>query len=123
MEGENKGPEGNKVDSQVPPTSQSTPHNGTLMGVLAYLGPLVLIPFIVNKTDSFVKFHTKQGLVVFSIEVIVGLFARIVWMLSPLMAIVNIATLVLSIIGIINVIHRKEKELPLVGSLAKHFTF
>ena len=31
--------------------------------------------------------------------------------------------LVLSIIGIVNVVQNREKELPLVGSFAKHFTF
>lgn len=95
----------------------------TLMGVLSYIGPLVIIPFLTSKDQPFVKFHIKQGLVVFSIEVIVYVLGMFVWGLWPLLSLINLATLVLSIIGIVNVVEKKEKELPLVGSFSKYFTF
>jgi uncharacterized membrane protein len=37
-----------------------------------------------------------------------------------LMNIVQLALLILSIVGIVNVVQKKEKELPFVGSFAKH---
>ena len=40
-----------------------------------------------------------------------------------LLNLVNLATIVLSIIGIVNVVNGQQKELPLVGSFAKNFTF
>ena len=43
--------------------------------------------------------------------------------LWPVIGIINLALLVLAIIGIINAVNKKEKELPLVGSFAKHFNF
>ena len=93
------------------------------MGVLAYIGTLVIISYLVDKDDSFVKFHIKQGLVLLVIEVIVWFLGMGLWMLWPLLYLINLATIVLAIIGIINAVKGREKELPLVGSFAKHFSF
>jgi uncharacterized membrane protein len=96
----------------------------TLMGVLSYIGPLVLVPLFTSKDQPFVKFHIKQGLVVFSIEVIVWVLSSMFfWQLRMLLNLVNLATLILSIIGIVNVVEKKEKELPVVGGFSKYFTF
>lgn len=97
----------------------------TLMGVLCYLGPLVIIPLIVAKGDSFVKFHVKQGLVLLIIEIVVYVvwmfFWSILWPLWIVYQIINLAMVILSIVGIINVVQGREKELPLVGSWGKSF--
>ncbi len=109
---------GNNAQNHSDPVLDFTKgNNSTVMGVLAYIGPLVLIPFLVEKKDEFVKFHTKQGLVLFGIEIVIMVVSRMMflWMLSPLL---NLAALVLSVIGIINVVQKQKKELPLVGSLA-----
>lgn len=95
--------------------------NKTLMGVLAYLGPLVIVPFLMAKDDPFVKFHIKQGLVLVVIELIVMVAGEMMYGLYGILGIVNIAALALSIIGIVNVIQGKEKELPVVGQFAKYF--
>jgi uncharacterized membrane protein len=100
---------------------QSAPDNKTLMGVLAYIGPLVIISYLFAKDNPFVKFHIKQGLVLFVIEIVVWFLGMIVWMLWPILNIVNLIVLILAIIGIVNVVKGREKMLPLVGSLARHF--
>ena len=91
------------------------------MGVLAYLGILVVIPFLLSKDDPFVKFHIKQGLVLVAIELAVWLVGMAMWQLWMILQIVNLGTIVLAIVGIVNVVHHKEQELPLVGQFAKHF--
>jgi hypothetical protein len=53
-----------------------TPQNAAsqdnkLMGILAYIGPLIIVSYLVAKDDPFVKFHIKQGLVLFVIEIAV----------------------------------------------------
>ena len=95
------------------------------MSVLAYLGILIVIPFIMAKDDPTVKFHIKQGLVLFIIEIAVWAIGTTMfyWQVWQLLQLVNLATLVLAIIGIINVVQGKQKELPLVGSFASHFNF
>lgn len=103
------------------PTLPNNEHsNRMLMGILAYFGILVIIPFMVAKDDAFVKFHVKQGIVLAAIWVAFWVAGMFVWALYPIIGIANLALLVLSILGIINVVQNKEVELPVVGSLAKH---
>lgn len=108
------------------PTSEKIPvttfRKNTLMAILAYVGLFIIIPYLVAKDDDFVKFHIKQGLVLVVIELIVWFAGTMIWGLYPLLMLVNVATLVLSVIGIINVLQDNEKELPLVGQFAKNFT-
>jgi len=101
----------------VAPSSDNT----TLMGVLAYIGILVLIPLLTAKDNAFVKFHVKQGLVLLVLEVIVMVLGSMMWSLYAILNLVNLGLFVLSILGIINVVQRKEAEVPLIGQFAKHF--
>jgi fumarate reductase subunit D len=100
-----------------------TPNNRTLFGVLAYLGPLVIVSLFMSNNDSFVKFHAKQGLVLFIAEVVISVLGGMFWHLWMLLNLINLACFVFSIIGIMNVVGNKEQELPLIGGLAKSFTF
>ncbi len=105
---------------QPAPTVQqsSAPQKNTLMSVLSYIGPLVIVSYVVSKDDPFVKFHIKQGLVLLAIEAAVWVAGMVMWQLYPILSIVNLGTLILSIIGIVNVVQGQQKELPLVGSFA-----
>ncbi len=109
------------MDSQNNQNQSTQVSNNTLMGVLAYLGPLVIISYITSKDNAFVKFHIKQGLVVFALEVIAWILASMLWSLWMIVNLINIATLVFSILGIINVVQGKMKELPIIGGFAKNF--
>jgi uncharacterized membrane protein len=115
---------GQSNNTQTPPNTPDHVKSGkTLFGILSYLGPLVILSFLVKKDDAFVKFHIKQGLVLLAIQIILWLLSSMLmmWSLWPVYKIVHLAIVVLAIIGIVNVIQNKEKELPLVGGLAKHF--
>ncbi len=94
----------------------------TVMGILAYIGILVIIPLIASK-DPFVKFHAKQGLVLFIIEIIISALGFSFYAFWGLINLLNLIVLILAIIGIVNVVQHKEKELPGVGQFAKYFTF
>ncbi len=95
----------------------------TLMGVLCYLGPLVIVSLLAAKGDMFVKYHVKQGLVLFIIEVVVWFLGMYFWPLWMFLQLVNLGVFILAIIGIVNVVNGEEKPLPLVGSLAEGFKF
>ena len=103
--------------------TQNKDGNKTLMGALAYLGPLVIIPYLSAKDDAFVKFHIKQGLVLLVIEAIIWVLGMWVWMLWPILQLVNLATIIFSILGIVNVVNKKQQELPLIGKYSSYFTF
>ncbi len=86
--------------------------------MLSYLGPLCLWSAMKTKEDEFVRFHVKQGLVLFIIELllwtvmalpIVSLFFYIVGRLFLGLAIVW---------GVISALSGEYRSIPVVGSLA-----
>lgn len=108
------------------PEAQLPPGHNKAMAILAYLSVLVIVSYLTAKDDSFVKFHIKQGLVLLVIHVAVWILAMMMAGLYfyPLMMIANLiylAVVVLSVLGIVNVVNDQEKPLPLVGGLAKYF--
>ena len=86
-----------------------------LMAVLAYIGPLVIVPLLVAKDSKFAKFHTNQGLILFLVAIVCSLLAKlkvIGWLFSVCGAVVFI----LAVVGIIYACQGKAKELPVVGN-------
>lgn len=53
----------------APPPGTASPNRGIML-VLAYLGPLAIIPLVVEKNDPEVQWHAKHGLVLFVAEII-----------------------------------------------------
>lgn len=91
-----------------------------LMAFLCYFGILVIIPLVTDaKKEEYVKFHIKQGLALL-IAGIVSSFLLIVPILGWIAYfVISIILLVLFIIGIINALTGKEKELPIIGKYAQ----
>lgn len=103
------------------------------MGILSYVGVLCLIPLFGAKNSPFAQYHAKQGFTVAVISmgwtilkpILRAIFLSISWsfyyaMLTPLSLItiaVSIFTLVVSIIGVVNVCKGECKELPLIGKI------
>lgn len=99
-----------------------------VMGVLCYLGPLVLIPFLTKKEDPFVGFHVKQGLVVLGIEIVLWILTGYLFMITfgllyPIIKLLELGLLALSIIGIYNVVKGEQKVLPLIGQFSSYLKF
>jgi len=91
-----------------------------ILGILAYLSVLVLVPFLMKEKSDFVRYHTKQGLVLFGGEIILGILSGIPilgwFIIAPLGW---LAALVLTVIGIWNVLEKRSKPLPLIGPWAE----
>lgn len=109
----------NQVGGQQ--AQQPKSDNQTSMGILAYIGILVIIPILTEKENKFVKFHVKQGLVLSAIEIVAYIITSMLSMLAPFMMIVQLGALAFSIIGIMNVVNVKEVELPIIGQFSKYF--
>ncbi len=111
-------PENNsQLPSGVP---MNTAQHRKLMGILSYLGILVVIPLILAKDDPFVKFHIKQGLVLLIVDILAWfVLSSFLWQLWMLAQLINLGIFILDIMGIVHVIQGKEQELPLIGSLAR----
>lgn len=81
---------------------------------LSYMWILCFVPLIFAKND-FVRFHAKQGLVLFFIEVLlvfIGWIPIIGWLLV-------IAVIILSILGIRSALNSEMWEMPYINKLAK----
>ena len=98
--------------------------NNKVMGILAYISILVLVPILVAKESKFARFHANQGLVLFIASVvsgiiigILGMFPFIGWIFRLAGAAIEIITIVLMVIGIVNAANGKAKELPIIGSI------
>jgi uncharacterized membrane protein len=93
----------------------------TGMAVIAYL--LFFIPLLTeDKNDPFVKFHVKQGFLIF-VSAVIGSILNITIILMPLGVLVIIGTIILAIVGINNALHGKEERLPVLGQFTDKITF
>lgn len=110
---------------QTPPSNQIPPmsSNRTLMAILSYIGPLVIVSYLTAKDDSFVKFHIKQGLVLVVIEIATWFLSMVFWPIWPFLQLINLAVFILAIVGIVRAYEGKEIPLPVVGDWSKHFKF
>ena len=103
-----------------------------VMAILAYFGILVLIPILAAKDSKFARFHANQGLLlciamfgwIIADSVLTALLRAILWRdwaygASTLFAVrlnlVYIVFTVLAVIGIINALNGRAKELPIIG--------
>ena len=84
-----------------------------VMALLAYI--IFLIPLLAAKDSKFARFHTNQGLVLFLggiIASVVAVIPVIGWIVAP---IAGLVITVLAIIGILNALNGRAKELPVIG--------
>lgn len=95
-----------------------------VMGVLAYIGILVLIPIIAAPKSKFARFHSNQGLLLMIIEIVcgvlfglLGLIPTIGWIFYTINGLIDLCCLFLLVIGIINVSRGKARVLPIIGGI------
>ncbi len=107
----------------APVAAPESVDNTLILNILSYLGPLVLITFVVGKDKPDVRFHLKQGLVLFGIELVIyvagGFFVVMTMgLFAPVLMLINVACLALTVVGIYHVMQKQEKPLPFIGFLA-----
>lgn len=99
-----------------------------IISLFSYIWILFLVPMFAAKDSKFARFHANQGLVLFIIEtaavilhkvcaVVFGPIFLLGTLLSILFWLVDILTLALAIIGIINAVQGKAKQLPVIGKI------
>lgn len=95
------------------------------MGVLSYIGILVLIPIIAgDKSSDYLKQHMNQGLVLFVIEAVFDVIERIAdhvifvgGIVSWAIDIADFAFLILAVMGIVSAVKGTRKLLPTIGNI------
>ncbi len=91
--------------------------------ILSYLGILCFVPLIVyQKKDDFMKFHIRQGIILFVIEAIIGVLQAVIGSLPAVGIPLGIASLlifVVIILAIINGLQGKMWKIPVISGYTK----
>ncbi len=99
------------------------------MAILAYLGPLVLVPIFAAKESNFARYHANQGLVLCIASILYGIVYAILSSVTILisLSVGLVITFILglffwvfgifSIIGIVRACKGEKKPLPLIGGI------
>ena len=108
----------------------SDAQSNKVMAILAYFGPLVLIPIFAAKGSKFARYHSNQGLVllilcvIYSIviSILTSILMAISWRLLSIASIIStvcgLGITVLAVIGIINAAKGEMKPLPFIGGIS-----
>ncbi|MGN7612215.1 hypothetical protein ACQZV8_09045 [Magnetococcales bacterium HHB-1] len=92
-----------------------------VLASMSYLGILALVPMVLNRDDSYVNFHARQGIIIWMWEVIAiyCLFlpgiGRLIFVSSSFLC------LLFSIIGLISVFLNRAWRLPIVGTWVNRY--
>ena len=106
-------------DKTVEVATEQDIKENKLLAVLCYIGILVVIPMLMKPESKFLKFHSRQGLIL----AIAWFVALPFYYVMGLGFLIQLAIIVFSIIGIINVSEGEMKKLPIIGDLAEKFKF
>ncbi len=90
---------------------------GVIGAVLSYIPFLCLVPLLQMRDNETARFHSKQGLILFLIELLALLFlipglSKMIW------TTVIVIALGASVAGIVLGIQGKKYRLPLIGDIA-----
>jgi len=110
-------------DTPTPPEQNA--NNDKLMLILAYCGPLGLIPYLAMAENEFIRWHARQGLTLTGVWVLVyitvgllhaiPLLGPLLHLLLPLAALFVLA---LAIVAIIFALRGQRWRIPLIADLA-----
>lgn len=100
--------------------------NRNLMIVLAYLGPFALIPFLAEKDDQEVQWHSKHGLVLFGADIVISILLTVVSTMTACVGCIVtlpvwIAVIAVHIICIVKGVNGERFLIPGLSDLADSF--
>lgn len=105
------------MENNIETVNNQDAEDNKWISVLAYF--IFFLPLLVAKESEFGKFHANQGLDLLLLGIAVSIVGSIIpfigWFI--ILPVGGIFCLVLGIMGIINAINGKMKELPLIGSI------
>lgn len=87
--------------------------------VLSYLWVLCLIPVFMKKDDGFVRFHARQGVMLFIVEIGIGVISIIPGLGGFIYLLGMIVCGLVSLVGIVQVLMGNKWEIPLISKWAE----
>ena len=93
------------------------------LGLISYLGILCVIPVILKSKNDFIRFHARQGFVLFIAEIVFTL----IWIIPFIGWLVGfigwIICFVFSLIGLFKAITGQEWKMPVLYRFTKKIRF
>lgn len=96
----------------------------TVASVLAYIPWLFLITLLIAPKSPYAKFHANQGCVLSLLALLTAVVSvatrwilLLLWPVYALCSFIGIAVLALEIYGIVNALHSRAVEFPLISSI------
>lgn len=112
----------NDVDDETYKFNEEEIKDGKDMAILCYILPL--IPYFLNKNNSFVKYHSIVGMNLFIIIIFYYIFFKMIIsikinfvLLQLFFTIIWLILLLLACVGISNVCNGKARVLPLINKI------
>lgn len=101
-------------------SEQDKPSGTKIFALVSYLGVLCLVPLVLNRKEEFVRFHARQGLILWMWEVL-AIFALFIPVLGHLFFTVSFfICIVFSVIGMLQVVANKSWKFPVIGNWAEN---
>ncbi len=94
--------------------------NRTLMIILAYLGPFALIPFLMEKDDQDIQWHSKHGLVLFGADIVLSIVLSVVGSMFACIGCIIIipAWVIVAVVHIVCMVKGVNRERFLIPGLS-----
>ena len=109
-----------KIEDRTAEFDPADAQQNKAMGILAYIGPLVLVPIFGAKESKFARFHANQGLVLLIANVALSILGTILGLITWVLKLFlvwpfEVLCVVLCVLGIVAAAKGQCKELPIVG--------
>jgi uncharacterized membrane protein len=85
------------------------------IAALSYLWILCLVPLLGKRDSKFAQFHAKQGLILFAIEIVGGLF----FWFPVLGQLLFLALVVISLMGVVKTLNGNWWKIPYIYEWSK----
>ena len=99
------------TDPKIPASGDDAQENRDI-AALSYVWILSVVVYFSKKESAFVRFHAKQGMVLFGLSIAV-------WFIPVLGRFLELVVLALAVLGFLAAAQGQWKELPLIGALAR----
>lgn len=101
----------------LPSTTKKSDEN--LMAAISYLWILSIIILLTKKDSDYVKFHARQGVVLFAASIALWFIGIVLPFLSPVVWLLDLVILIAVIIGFIKAYGGERHKLPVVGDISE----
>ncbi len=108
-----------KAKASTKEAGRDKPAGGRIMALMSYLGVLCLVPLVLNRKEEFVRFHARQGLILWMWEVL-AIFSLFIPVIGHAFFTISFFVCgMCSLMGILQVLANKSWKFPVIGNWAE----